>query len=261
EIYRWLFKTHRKNAQDIRIRSLLEVEAFLEIHRVWKKHGYPFDSLVPSYATAIGSSADRPSSLAELVGIILNRGVRYPVARIDELHFASGTPYETLLHRKEFEGQKVLSSEIATVARSALIDVAEGGTAQQIRGAYVRSDGSPVAVGGKTGTGDNRHYVFGRKGQLIESRVLNRAAVFVFFIGDRFFGTITTYVPGPAAAGYAFTSSLPVRILKTMAPTLMPMIEMAEPVATSVSKINTALSQSGRESSKNGTLIYAGDNR
>jgi hypothetical protein len=58
---------------------------------------------------------------------------------------------------------------------------------------------------------------------------LNRAAVFVFFIGDRFFGTITTYVPGPAAAGYAFTSSLPVRILKTMAPTLMPMIEGSEP--------------------------------
>jgi hypothetical protein len=55
EIYRWLFKTHRKNAQDIRIRTLLEVEAFLEIHRVWKRHGYPFASLVPSYATAIGS--------------------------------------------------------------------------------------------------------------------------------------------------------------------------------------------------------------
>jgi membrane peptidoglycan carboxypeptidase len=236
EIYRWLFKTHRKNAQDIRIRSLLEVEAFLEIHRVWKKHGYPFDSLVPSYATAIGSSADRPSSLAELVGIILNRGVRYPVARIDALHFASGTPYETLLHRKEFQGQKVLSSETASVARSALIDVAERGTAQQIRGAFILSDGTSVTVGGKTGTGDNRHDVYGRKGELIESRVLNRAAVFVFFIGDRFFGTITTYVPGPVAAGYDFTSSLPVRILITMALTLKPMIEMAEPVATSVSE-------------------------
>jgi membrane peptidoglycan carboxypeptidase len=40
EVYRWLFKTHRKNAQDIRIRSLLEVEAFLEIHRVWKRLGH-----------------------------------------------------------------------------------------------------------------------------------------------------------------------------------------------------------------------------
>jgi membrane peptidoglycan carboxypeptidase len=236
EIYRWLFNTQRKNAQDIRIRSLLEVEAFLEIHRVWKKHGYPFDSLVPSYATAIGSSADRPSSLAELVGIILNRGVRYPVARIDELHFASATPYETLLHRKESEGERVLSPETAFVARSALIDVAESGTAQQLRGAFLRSDGTPVAVGGKTGTGDNRHNVYGLRGELIESRVINRAAVFVFFVGDRFFGTITTYVPGPVAAGYDFTSSLPVRILKTMAPTLMPMIETAEPASTSVSE-------------------------
>jgi membrane peptidoglycan carboxypeptidase len=209
---------------------------------VWKKHGYPFDSLVPSYATAIGSSADRPSSLAELVGIIQNGGVRYPVVRIDELHFASGTPYETLLQRKESEGERVLAPEIASVARSALIDVAEKGTAEQIRGAFVRSDGTPVAVGGKTGTGDNRHNVFGRHGQLVESRVLNRAAVFVFFIGDRFFGAITTYVPGPAAAGYAFTSSLPVRILKTMAPTLMPMIEVAEP--------NTAMPHNGTNSKR-----------
>jgi len=228
EVYRWLFKTHWKNAQDIRIRSLLEVEAFLEIHRVWKRLGYPFDSLVPSYATAIGSSADRPASLTELVGIILNGGVQYPVARIDKLQFASGTPYETLLRRKEFAGQRVLPLEVASVVRRALIDVAERGTAQQIRGAFIRSDGTPVAVGGKTGTGDNRYNIYGQNGQLIESRVINRAAVFVFFIGDRFFGTITAYVPGAAAAGYGFTSSLPVQVLKMMAPTLKPMIEKAE---------------------------------
>jgi hypothetical protein len=83
-------------------------------------------------------------------------------------------------------------------------------------------------VGGKTGTGDNRHDTYGRKGQLLESRVVNRAAVFVFFIGDRFFGTITAYVPGREAAAYGFTSSLPVQILKIMAPTLKPLIEEAE---------------------------------
>ena len=236
EVYRWLFKTHWKNAQDIRIRSLIEVEAFLEIHRVWKRLGYPFDSLVPSYATAIGSSADRPASLAELVGIILNHGVQYPVARIDELQFASATPYETLLRRKEFAGQRVLAPEIAAVVRGALIDVAESGSAQRIRGAFVRSDGTPIAVGGKTGTGDNRYDTYGRKGQLIESRVVNRAAVFVFFIGERFFGTLTAYVPGAAAAGYGFTSSLPVQILKMMAPRLKPMIEKAERDKASASK-------------------------
>ena len=171
------------------------MEAFLEIHRVWKRLGYPFDSLVPSYATAIGSSADRPASLTELVGIILNHGVRYPVSRMDELQFASGTPYETLLRRKESAGQGVLSPEIAAVVRSALINVAESGSAQRIRRAFLRSDGTAIPVGGKTGTGDNRYETYGRKGQLIESRVVNRAAVFVFFIGDRFFGTITAYVP------------------------------------------------------------------
>lgn len=233
EAYRWLFKTHRKNAQDIRIRSLFEVEAFIEIHRVWKRLGYTFDSLVPSYATAIGSSADRPASLAELVGIILNDGIRYPVVLVDELRFASGTPYETLLRRKEFSGQRVLLAEIAAVVRRALVDVAERGSAQRIRGAFLRSDRTGIVVGGKTGTGDNRHDIYGREGQRIESRVINRAAVFVFFIGDRFFGTITAYVPGREAADYGFTSSLPVQILKIMAPTLKPMIQKAESINSS----------------------------
>ena len=200
---------------------------------MWKRLGYPFDSLVPSYATAIGSSADRPASLAELVGIILNHGVQYPVIRVEELQFASGTPYETLLRRRELSGQRVLSAEIAAVVHRALIDVAERGSAQRIRGAFLRESGTGIVVGGKTGTGDNRHDTYGRKGQLIESRVVNRAAVFVFFIGDRFFGTITAYVPGREAAGYGFTSSLPVQILKIMASTLKPMIETGSVKATS----------------------------
>jgi membrane peptidoglycan carboxypeptidase len=228
EAYGWLFKTDRKNAQDIRIRSFLEVEAFLEIHRIWKRLGYPFDSLVPSYATALGSSADRPASLGELVGIILNDGVRYPVVRIEKLVFASGTPYETLMRRGEISGQRVLSAEIAAVVRRALIEVAEQGSGQRIRGAFLRSDGTCIPVGGKTGTGDNRRNTYGRNGELMESRVINRAAVFAFFIGERFFGTITAYVPGPEASGYSFTSSLVVQILRILAPTLQPMIEKEE---------------------------------
>jgi len=230
EVYRWLFNTQSKNSQDVRIKSLLEVEAFLEIHRMWKKLGYPFDSLVPSYATAIGSSADRPASLAELVGIILNHGVQYPMARIEKIHFASQTPYETILRRKEVDGQKVLLPEIAAVVCGALADVVERGTAQQIRGTFTRGDGTSIAVGGKTGTGDNRYDVYGQKQQLIESRVINRAAVFVFFIGDRFFGTMTAYVPGSQAADYDFTSSLPVQILKMMAPSLMSLIDHQPPI-------------------------------
>ena len=91
-VYQWLFKTIHKNSQDIRIRGLLELEAFLEIHRSWKRLGYPFDSLVPSLATAIGSSADQPAALAELMGIILNDGVRVPDCADRTYAFRSGYP-------------------------------------------------------------------------------------------------------------------------------------------------------------------------
>jgi hypothetical protein len=54
EVYWWLSKTEHKNAQDNRIRTLLEQDAFREISKSWKRQGYPFDSLVPFYATTIG---------------------------------------------------------------------------------------------------------------------------------------------------------------------------------------------------------------
>ena len=99
ESYAWLFKTRHKSAQDRRIRILLEEDAFVRIHEAWRRLGYPFESLVPSYATAIGSSADRPEALAELIGIILNDGVWQPSVRVERLHFAAATPYETVLRR------------------------------------------------------------------------------------------------------------------------------------------------------------------
>ncbi len=129
-----------------------------------------------------------------------------------------------------------LRHEVAAVLRRALIDVAERGTARRIRGAFLQTDGSAIVVGGKTGTGDNRHDAFGPKGLLIESRVLNRAAVFVFLIGDRFFGTMTAYVPGPEAANYGFTSALPVQVLKILAPKLVPLIDRTDRSSDLVSK-------------------------
>jgi hypothetical protein len=47
----------------------------------------------------------------------------------------------------------------------------------------------------------------------------------VFFIGDRYFGTVTAYVPGAKAAEYHFTSALTVQILAKLAPELLPMME------------------------------------
>ena len=229
EVYAWLFKSRNKRAQDRRISTLLEVEAFLEIHRSWKRLGYPFGSLVPSYATAIGSSGDRPSALAELVGIVVNEGMRYPTIRVRQLHFAEATPMETILSRPSQRGEPLLAPEIAAVVRRELIGVVTCGTARRALGAASRSDGRPVEVGGKTGTGDNRFRLYGRDGQHLSSHVVNRTATFVFLFGDRFFGTITAYVPGRAAGAYRFTSALPVQVFRQLAPAITPLLDADDP--------------------------------
>ena len=229
EVYTWLFKTRDKAAQDTRIQTMMENEAFQEVHRMWKRLGYPFDSLVPSYATAIGSSADRPAALAELVGILNNQGSYAPAIRIQKMHFAAGTPYETVLTPAPGRAEQVMKPEVATVARRELLGVVEHGTATRIARAFTRPDGTPIEIGGKTGTGDNRFDVYNAAGDLVRSTVINRTATFVFFIGERFFGTLTAYVPGQQAADYSFTSSLPVQVLKALAPKLMPLINGIEP--------------------------------
>jgi membrane peptidoglycan carboxypeptidase len=225
ESYAWLFRTRHKSAQDKRIRILLEEEAFGRIHQAWRRLGYPFDALVPSYATAIGSSADRPEALAELIGIVLNDGVWQPSVRIERLHFAADTPYETVLGLEPAASRRVLAPEIAARVRQALIDIVEAGTAQRLHGAYVSSAQAPITVGAKTGTGDNRKKHFARGGRLVREEVVNRTATVVFFIGDAFFGNLTVYVPGPAAADFGFTSSLPAQLLRAMAPALLPLVE------------------------------------
>ena len=223
-VYAWLFSSHRKQAQDKRILGLLEEEGFQEIHRQWAQMGYPFGSLVPSYATALGASADRPAALAELMGILVNDGRRKPTTRIQSLHFAMATPYETRLQYKAGQAQQVLAPEVAHAALGAIRRVVQEGTAQRVKQAFVRADGSIVPVGGKTGTGDQRFDTYGAGGRLLTSRVVNRSATFVFNIDERFFGTLIAYVPGAQAASYDFTSGLPVQLLKVLAPGLMPLI-------------------------------------
>ena len=220
EVYNWLFKTSRKNAQDVRIHSLLEVEAFQQIYLDWKRLGYPFDSLVPSYATAIGSSADRPAALAELMGIVVNNGVRLPAVSLEKLRFAANTPYDTTFARKQPKGERLLPAELTVVVRRALQGVVEQGTASRLKGAFKDADGKPIIMGGKTGTGDHRYETFDSAGNVLTSRVVNRTATMVFFLGDRFFGTMTALVPGEEAAKYRFTSSLPSQLIKAMSPAL-----------------------------------------
>lgn len=225
DVYTWLFSARRQSAQDRSISVILELEAFLEIQRAWQRLGYPFENLVPSLGTAIGSSGDRPGSLADLVGTILNDGIQAPLRRMDWLHFAAETPFETYLAASPSPGERVLSSELAGAVREALLDVVEQGTARSIQAAAPRIDGVRVPIGGKTGTGDNRFRVLGPGGQLTETRVVNRTATFAFFLGDRHFGVVTAHVPGQDAAAYQFTSSLPVRVLALILPHLQPLLE------------------------------------
>ena len=224
----WLFKTRSTRKQDVRIRTVSEQVAFGEILQDWRKQGYPFESLVPSLATALGSSGDRPNALAQLMGIILNDGVELPTVEIEQLRFAAGTPYETSMSLTPPAPKRVFAPEIAKTVRRALMNVVTEGTGTRFRGAYVTPDGRPLVVGGKTGTGDNRFKSFGAGKHLIESRAVDRTGTFVFFLGDRFYGTITAYVAGSEAANYHFTSALAVQLLKALVPQLQPLIDTPE---------------------------------
>ncbi|KAF1070575.1 MAG: hypothetical protein GAK45_00756 [Pseudomonas citronellolis] len=220
QVYGWLYKSRYKAARDKRIRIMLEVEAFLDIHQQWRQLGYPFDHLVPSLATALGSSGDRPAALAELMGIILNDGIRQPTLRIDDLRFAAATPYEVSLAPRRDAGQRVMTAEVAQTLRAALSQVVDAGTARRLSGSFHQADGTPLVMGGKTGTGDNRIESVTRTGAVKASRSLNRTATFVFYLGPRHFGTLTAYVAGTQASDFRFTSALPVQVLKGMAPLL-----------------------------------------
>ncbi len=221
--YQWLFRSKHKHAQDIRIRTLMEEDAFVEIAKSWRRLGYPFPTLVPSYATALGSSGDTPAALAEMAGIILSGGQRQPAVRLEGLHFAANTPYDTKLERRAAATERVLPAEVAAVVHEGMLGVVAKGTARMAFDAVMK-DGQIVPVGGKTGTGDNRYQTFSAPGVLSNSRAINRTATFVFTIGDRFFGTVVAYVPGDLATGQRFTSALPVQVFRTLIPGLEPVL-------------------------------------
>jgi membrane peptidoglycan carboxypeptidase len=225
--YDWLFNTNNTHKQDVRLKGLVEEQAFDRVLQDWKRQGYPFNHVVPSLASAIGSSGDRPEALATLMGIILNDGVRQSTTDLEYLHFAAGTPYDTGMTFRPETPERVMSEEVAATLRHALGSVVDAGTGSRVRGVFLAGDGKAVAIGGKTGTGDNRFESFGRGHRLIASRPVDRTATFVFFLGDRLYGTITAYVSGPEAGDYHFTSALAVSLLKSMASEVQPLLEAA----------------------------------
>ena len=223
-VYRWLFRPRERVGQDRRIGIIMEQDAFHEIWKSWRRLGYPFDYLVPSYATSIGVSGDTPRALAELAGILANKGIRYSTIGIRGLDFARGTPMETSFAAPVSQGERVLSPEITDLVLREMRGVVQNGTGRRALHAFVLPDGEEIPVAGKTGTGDNRFKVFARGGGPTGDRVVNRTAAFVFILGNRFFGTVTAFVPGEAAGGYKFTSALAVQILNDLAPRLSPLM-------------------------------------
>ena len=249
QAYAWLLGTEKTHQQNVRIRELIEQDAFDRLLQDWKQQGYPFARLVPSLATVIGSSGDRPDALATLMGIILNDGVKQPTTDLEHVRFAAGTPYETEMIYRPDVSTRVMSTEVAATLRHALAGVVDTGTAVRARGVFFGPDGRSLPIGGKTGTGDNRFESFGPGRQLIEARPVDRTATFVFFLGDRLYGTVTAFVSGAQAASYHFTSSLAVLLLTALAPELQALIEkstdgsVAQPQLVTLTGENHQLAQ------------------
>jgi membrane peptidoglycan carboxypeptidase len=184
--------------------------------------GYPFEHLVPSLASALGSSGDRPAALAELVGIILNDGRRLPTHRLTTVEFAKDTPYESIVEPPSPNAIQALHPEVARVVRETMGKVVSEGTAKRLLHSFQQADGKPLAIGGKTGTGDNRIFVSTAAGSKSSAKALNRTATFVFYLGDKHFGVLTAFVSGKSANAFSFTSALPLQVLKGMVPVLLP---------------------------------------
>ncbi len=227
QVYGWLMRTKAKNARDSRVRTVLEIDAFSDIHRRWVNLGYPFGQLVPSLATALGSSGDRPAALAELVGIIVNGGKRLPSHRFSKIEFAKDTPYESTVEPPPPNPVQVLHPEVARVVKETMGKVVSEGTAKRLLNSFQQTDGSPLPIGGKTGTGDNRIFVSSTAGMKTSSKALNRTATFAFYLGDRHFGVLTAFVSGKSANAFSFTSALPLQVLKGMVPVVLPYINEA----------------------------------
>src|SRR5438046_2920984 len=84
-----------------------------------------------------------------------------------------------------------VAAPVARMMRSVLADVVDHGTAVRVRGTFAAPDGTPLVVGGKTGSGDNRFQTFARDGSVKSSRAVSRTAAFVFYIGERHYGIVT----------------------------------------------------------------------
>lgn len=223
--YEWLLESNKFRAQNIRIRTVLEKEAFTHIHATWKALGFPFDKMVASYASSIGSSGDTPAALAELSGIIQNDGLKTQKIKFSDIEFGANTPYYRSFKPKADNPQRVLPAELTRLVRREMQGVVEQGTARRANQSVKLSDGRILPVGGKTGTGDQSF--------AINPGSKTRTATFVYAIDDRFYGCVTAFVRGAEDMSeadfkkYKFTSAIAAQTFKVVIPQIRPLLDRA----------------------------------
>jgi membrane peptidoglycan carboxypeptidase len=220
EVYDWLLKHPRTRMQNSRIRIMLEEDAFARILDQWWQVGYPFEQVMPSLATALGASGDRPEALAELMGIVSAGGARYATRRFERVEMAQGTPYGVALEGRDVRGgEQVMTPEVASAVRRGLEAVVARGTAARAGRAWK----GEAQLAGKTGTGDHRREVYVR-GRKVEDVPVSRTATFAFMLGERHYGVMTVYVDGEASGGFSFTSALATELVGQLRPALSPLL-------------------------------------
>ncbi len=225
DIYKWLEKSDNEDRKNLYIYTMLEQDAFDVIHENWAAKGFPFPRLIPSFATSIGVSGDTPAALSTLMGIVLNDGKRLPYTDFTEVHLGRDTPYERNFVYRPPAADQVLDARIAAIVKENLENIVQNGTARRAKNAVKLSNGEIWALGGKTGTGDNRIAYLDRYGNVETSEVRNRTATFVFNFGARYFGTMVAYAAGEDAENEEFTSSLPTQAFKEIMKDLTPLLE------------------------------------
>jgi hypothetical protein len=73
------------------------------------------------------------------------------------------------------------------------------------------------------------------------SRAVNRTATLVFYVGDRYFGVLTAFVPGAPAGKHRFTSALPVAVLDRLAPAINSRLRASPPGGPDLSPRDTSI--------------------
>lgn len=214
ESYAWVDKKSNYKKRNLAVRKMVEEKTFLEILDMWKSIGYPYNKIVPSLGTALGSSGDRPKALADLLGVIVSGGLKPHQSIINSINFAEGTPYE-FNYEKTFKlgNERLLSKEISESVLTAMGNVVDHGTGISLKGKK-----GIVSARVKTGTGDNKK-VFKINGTTKEIP-LNRSATSVFNINEKYYGVLvayTIYDGKMEETKLTFTSSLPNNIVRVLA--------------------------------------------